>query len=76
VPVSIFLLCTEVADAFFAGCGQDLEEAAAFVEDPTDPLLPPPQASILESGTKTRAEINNIIKSFSIYHRLSYTTLM
>ncbi|MEI6422883.1 MAG: hypothetical protein WCP55_11745 [Lentisphaerota bacterium] len=53
-----------------------MEEAAAFVEDPTDPLLPPPQASSLESGTKTRAEINNIIKSFSIYHRLSYTTSM
>lgn len=68
MPVSTFLLCTEVADALFPGWGQDLEEAAAFVfvEDPTDPLLPPPQASSLESGTKTRADINSIIKSFSI----------
>ncbi len=49
---------------FFPGVGQEL---AGFVEDPTDPLFPPPQpASNFERGTKTAKAVRSVINIFFI----------
>ena len=60
---SVFLF-TEGTAVFFAGVGQEL---AGFVEDPTDPLFPPPQpASNFESGAKTANAVMSVINIFFI----------
>jgi hypothetical protein len=60
---SVFLF-TEGTDVFFAGVGQEL---AGFVEDPTDPLFPPPQpASSFERGAQTAKAITSVINIFFI----------